>query len=139
GSHWQPLNQGVRAPYLGRSGAEAGHCVHRILMHPARSTRLYQQSHHGTYVSDDSGEHWREITAGLPSDFGYALTTDPNDPDVVYTIPEESSQFRATVDGKIRVYRSRDAGQHWQALTRGLPQDNAYVTILRDGLDSDRL
>lgn len=139
GASWQPINQGVRAPYLGRNDAEAGHCVHRILQHPAERRRLYQQSHHGTYVTDDGGKQWREISAGLPSDFGYALATDPADPDVVYTLPEQSSQFRATVDGKIRVYRSRDAGRNWQALTQGLPQDNAFVTILRDGMDSDRM
>ncbi|HET7570646.1 MAG TPA: hypothetical protein VFK96_08705 [Gammaproteobacteria bacterium] len=139
GKTFEPINSGIRAPYLPDAEPVSGHCVHRILLHPRDSKRLYQQSHCGTYRSDDGGGHWRDITAGLPSDFGYALATDPADPDVVLVIPESNSQFRATVDGRIRVYRSRDGGRSWVALTAGLPQDDAYVTILRDGLDSDGL
>lgn len=139
GQTFEPVNAGVRAPYLPESDPVSGHCVHRILLHPADPLRLYQQGHCGTYRSDDGGDHWQEITAGLPSDFGYALASDPADPDSVFVIPERNSQFRATVDGRIRVYRSRDAGRSWTALEQGLPQANAYVTILRDGLDADGL
>ncbi len=137
GAHWHACNQGIRAPYLADQNAHCGHCVHRLLVHPARAGRCYQQSHHGLYVSDDAGEHWHDISAGLPSDFGYALATDPQNPDTIFCVPEDSSQFRATVDGRLRVYRSNDAGQSWQALSTGLPQENVFVTILRDGLDSD--
>ncbi|MGH8277947.1 MAG: hypothetical protein ACRETQ_00040 [Gammaproteobacteria bacterium] len=139
GQSFGPINQGVRAPYLPQARPLSGHCAHRILLHPRDPMRLYQQSHSGTYRSDDGGNHWQEITAGLPSDFGYALATDPSDPDSVLVIPERSSQFRATVDGRVRVYRSYDAGRHWTALTEGLPQEQAFVTVLRDGLDSDGL
>ena len=139
GAQWRPLNQGVRAPYLAGDAPPSGHCIHRLLVHPARPGRLYQQSHHGTYRSDDHGEHWHEITTDLPSDFGYALATDPRDADTLYTVPEQSSQFRATVDGRLRVYRSRDAGASWIPLTAGLPQSNVFVTILRDGLGDDGL
>ena len=137
GATWQGANHGIRAPYLAQKNAPCGQCVHRLLVHPAKPGRCYQQSHHGTYVSDDYGDHWQAIDPGLPSDFGYALATDPADPDVIYCVPEESSQFRATVDGRLRVYRSRDAGKHWEALSDGLPQENVFVTILRDGLASD--
>ena len=139
GESFRPLNRGVRAPYLADAAAEAGHCVHRIALHPADPSRLYQQGHHGTYRSDDGGESWTEITDGLPSDFGYALALDPADPDRLFVVPEESSQFRATVDGRLRVYRTDDAGASWQALTEGLPQENVFVTILRDGLAADGL
>ena len=139
GRSFQPLNVGVRAPYLPAAAPVSGQCVHRVLLHPRDPQRLYQQSHCGTYRSDDGGGHWQEITDGLPSDFGYALASDPADPDSVLVIPERNSQFRATVDGRIRVYRSRDAGRHWTALEDGLPQANAWVTILRDGLASDGL
>lgn len=139
GASWEPANRGVRAPYLPAREPASGHCVHRMLLHPQRPQRLYQQSHNGTYVSDDRGEHWHEITTGLPSDFGYALAADPFDADTVFVIPERSSQFRATVDGRLRVYRSTDAGGHWTPMTEGLPQANAFVTILRDGMDSDAL
>ena len=139
GASWRPCNRGIRAPYLPEANAPAGHNDHTLRMHPGNPDRLYRQSHTGTWRSDDGGESWTEITAGLPSDFGYALGLDPSDPDILFTIPEDSSQFRATVDGALRVFRTDDAGASWNALTRGLPQENCFVTVLRDGLDTDGL
>ncbi len=139
GATWLPVNRGVRAEYLANTRPESGHCVHRLVLHPAQPDRLYQQSHTGTYRSDDRGASWTEITEGLPSDFGYAVATDPNDSDTVFVIPEESSHVRTTVDGAITVYRSRNAGADWAPLTRGLPRENAYVTILREAIDTDGL
>lgn len=139
GATWKPINDGVRADYLPDRTPATGHCVHRLVLHPDRTERLYQQSHSGTYRTDDGGETWIEITDGLPSDFGYAVTTAPTNPDTVYVIPEESSHLRATVGGALRVYRSRSAGSAWQPLTHGLPQENVYVTVLREAIDTDVL
>ena len=139
GQSWRALNRNVRADFQPEQFPEAGQCVHKLLQHPHQPDRLYQQNHCGTYRSDDAGETWIEITAGLPSDFGYALAINANDPDTVFVIPEESSHMRATIDGKLRVYRSRNAGASWEALTRGLPQENAYVTVLREGMAADGL
>ena len=137
GAKWKPLNKGVRADFLPRPYPKTGQCVHKLRLHPARPERLYQQNHCGVYRSDDRGESWIEISAGLPSDFGYALAVDPRDPDVAFVIPEESSHMRAAVEGKLRVYRSRDGGASWQVLKRGLPQDNAWISVLRDAMDTD--
>jgi photosystem II stability/assembly factor-like uncharacterized protein len=137
GASWRALNRGVRADFQPQRYPEAGQCVHKLLLHPLRPERLYQQNHCGVYRSDDCGENWIEISAGLPSDFGYALAIDPHDPDGLYVIPEESSHMRATVGGMLRVFHSRDGGQTWRPLTSGLPQENAYVSILREGMTSD--
>ena len=139
GASWEAINSGTRAEYLADTRPQAGHCVHRLILHPARPDRLYQQSHNGTYRTDDRGDKWHEITEGLPSDFGYAIAVDPNDPDTVFTSPEESSHVRTTVGGALTVYRSRDAGAHWEPRTEGLPQQDAYVTILREAIDTDGL
>lgn len=139
GASWRPINAGVRAPYLADPYPVAGHNEHRLLMHPADPDRLYRQSHVGTWRSDDAGESWTEITAGLPSDFGYALATDRATPDTLFAIPEASTQMRFPVDGRLRVYRTEDAGASWVALTHGLPQQHVYCTVLRDGMDSDHL
>lgn len=139
GASWKPVNRGTRADFLPDDLPESGQCVHRLLLHPARPDRLYQQNHCGVYRSDDRGESWVEITANLPSDFGYALAVDPHDADTAYVIPEESSHMRATVDGRLRVFRTRDAGATWQPLGNGLPQEHAYVSILRDGMCSDSM
>ncbi|MEX1082178.1 MAG: hypothetical protein WEC99_09175 [Halofilum sp. (in: g-proteobacteria)] len=139
GASWSPINTGVRAPYLPDSYPIAGHNEHRLLMHPREPERLYRQSHSGTYRSDDGGGSWIEITEGLPSDFGYGLATDGAHADTLFVVPEASTQMRFPVDGRLRVYRTEDAGANWQPLTDGLPQEHVYVTVLRDGLDSDHL
>ncbi len=137
GETWVPANRGVRAENLPKRYPETGHNVHRLIMHPTHPERLYRQCYNGTYRSDDGAESWAEITRGLPSDFGYAIVTDPHDPDTVYQIPEESSHVRTAVGGRLRVYRSTTAGRHWEPLTRGLPQEHAYVSVLREAMDID--
>jgi hypothetical protein len=136
GATWHPANTGVRAENLPERFPVAGHNVHRVVMHPVETRRLYRQCYNGTYRSDDGGQGWVEITAGLPSDFGYAIVCDPLDPDVVLQIPESSSHMRATVDGSLRVFRSRDAGRNWESASAGLPQQHAYVTVLREAMDA---
>ena len=137
GETWQPANAGVRAENLPERYPETGHNVHRVIMHPQVPSRLYRQCYNGTYRSDDGGRSWTEITAGLPSDFGYGIVVDPNDPDAVFQIPESSSHMRAPVDGKLRVYRSRDAGATWESASSGLPAEHVYVTVLREAMDID--
>jgi len=137
GKTWTPCNKGVRASFLPEPYPVRGQCVHKLVMHPLDPDRLYQQNHCGVYRSDDRGESWIEITSNLPSDFGYALTVDPTNVDVAFVIPEESSHMRATVEGKLRVYRTRDGGRNWEPLKRGLPQEHAYVSVLRDAIAHD--
>jgi hypothetical protein len=137
GATWSPANKGVRAEHLPGRDPVAGHNVHRVVMHPRNGQRLYRQCYNGTYRSDDGGASWIEITAGLPSDFGYAIACDPEDPDVVLQIPESSSHLRTTVDGRLRVFRSIDAGSSWRSASAGLPQEHAYVTVLRDAMEGD--
>lgn len=137
GKSWVPCNKGVRAPFLPEPYPEAGQCVHKLVLHPAQPDRLYQQNHSGVYRSDDRGDSWIEVTSNLPSDFGYALAVDPTNPDVAFVVPEESSHMRAMVDGKLRVYRTRDGGLNWEPLKRGLPQEHAYISVLRDALCTD--
>ena len=42
-------------------------------------------------------------------------------------------------EGKLRVYRSRTGGNEWEPLTKGLPQENCYVNVLRDAMAVDSL
>jgi photosystem II stability/assembly factor-like uncharacterized protein len=137
GATWSPANVGVRSEHLPDRYPVAGHNVHRVVMHPRDGRRLYRQCYNGTYRSDDGAASWTEITAGLPSDFGYAIACDPVDPDVVLQVPESSSHMRTTVDGRLRVFRSTDGGRNWLSASSGLPQQHAYVTVLRDAMDAD--
>ena len=139
GESWEPVNRGVRADFLPEERPASGQCVHCVRLHPARPDRLYQQNHCGTYRSDDRGESWTEITDGLPSDFGYVVGLDPADPDRCWVVPEESSHMRSVCGGKFRVFESPDAGATWEPRTGGLPQEHAYVSVLREALATDGL
>jgi hypothetical protein len=137
GATWQARNNGVRAEFLPDKYPEFGQCVHKIVQHGARPERLFLQNHWGLYRSDDAGNSWKDIANGVPSDFGFCMATHPHDPDTVYIVPIESDQYRCTPEGKLRVYRTQNAGERWEPLTRGLPQKNAMETILRDSLATD--
>lgn len=138
GIGWAPINRGIRAAYLADPEATAGHNPHALRLHPARPGRLYRQDHSGVYRSDDRGETWTEITGELPSDFGYALALDPEDPDRAWVVPERDSHMRCVCDARLRVFETRDAGGSWIPRTAGLPQANAYVSVLRDALCAGR-
>jgi photosystem II stability/assembly factor-like uncharacterized protein len=139
GATWQVKNRGIRAEFMPDKYPEFGQCVHKIGRHPARPGRLFLQNHWGLYRSDDAGDRWRDVASGVPSDFGFALAVHPHDADVAYVVPLESDLFRCTPDGKLRVYRTRDAGRSWEPLTKGLPQEHAFETVLRDALECDTL
>jgi len=138
GRTWRARNQGVRAEFLPDKYPEFGQCVHKVVHHPARPGRLFLQNHWGLYRSDDWGDSWTDVANGVPSDFGFAMDVHPHDPDTVYIVPLESDEFRCTPEARLRVYRTRDAGASWHPLTGGLPQEDAYETVLRDSLAVDQ-
>lgn len=137
GESWRARNEGVRAEFLPDRHPEFGQCVHKVVNHPARAGRLYLQNHWGLYRSDDWGDRWTDIANGVPSDFGFAMEVHPADPDTVYIIPLDSDGFRVVPEARLRVYRTRDGGASWHPLEDGLPQENAFECVLRDGLATD--
>lgn len=137
GKSWRPRNNGVRAVFMPNKYPEFGQCVHKVVNHPSRPERLFLQNHWGLYRSDDWGESWQDIANGVPSDFGFAMQMHPHDPDTVYIVPIQSDEFRVVPEGKLRVYRTRNAGASWEPLTGGLPQGQAFENVLRDGLTAD--
>jgi photosystem II stability/assembly factor-like uncharacterized protein len=141
GENWQPRNVGVRAQFLPPENRypEWGQCVHKIASHPSNPQRMFLQNHWGLYRSDDGADSWTDIAHGVPSDFGFAMEIDPNNASTAFIVPLESDEFRCTPEGKLRVYRTRDAGESWEPLSNGLPQENALETVLRDALSADNL
>lgn len=139
GQTWQPINRGLKSDYIPDAEAETGHCVHRIAMHPARPDVLFMQKHWDVMRSDDAGESWYEVSGNLPSDFGFPIAVHAHEPDTIYVVPIKSDSEHYPPDGKLRVYRSRTGGNEWEALTRGLPQSDCYVNVLRDAMAVDSL
>ncbi len=143
GASWQAQNTGVRnvgALYDSNLPLypEVGQCVHHLVA-SARPDRLYLQTHLGTYRTDDGGDHWADITAGLPSEFGMSIAAHPRDPETAYVVPLASGEFRTPPEASLRVYRTRDAGASWQPLADGLPGGDAYMGTYREGLAADTL
>jgi photosystem II stability/assembly factor-like uncharacterized protein len=139
GETWRPVNRGLRSQGIPDPDAEVGHCVHRIAMHPSRPSVLFMQKHWDVMRSDDAGESWREVSGNLPSDFGFPIGVHAHEPETVYVVPIKSDSEHFPPEGKLRVYRSRSGGNEWEALTRGLPQRDCYVNILRDAMAVDTL
>jgi len=139
GKTWQPINRGLRSDYIPDPEAEIGHCVHHIAMHPSRPGVLFMQKHWDVMRSDDAGESWHEVSGNLPSDFGFVVDVHAHEPDTIYVVPIKSDSEHYPPEGKLRVYRSRTGGNEWEALTKGLPQRDCYVNVLRDAMSIDGL
>ena len=105
----------------------------------SRPDVLFMQKHWDVMRSDDAGESWREISGNLPTDFGFAIDVHAHEPETIYVVPIKSDSEHFPPDGKLRVYRSRSGGNEWEALTKGLPQSDCYVNVLRDAMAVDSL
>jgi photosystem II stability/assembly factor-like uncharacterized protein len=138
GTSWTPRNRGLRADWP-LEDPEVGYCVHKLVMSPTDHERLYQQNHCGMHRSDDAGRSWTEITEGLPCDFGFAAAVHPHDRDSFYVIPLDPGHARCMPEGRAAVWRTRDAGSTWQRLEQGLPQQDAHLGVLREGMAIDTL
>ena len=146
GANWRPMNQGVRADFFPDRFPEFGQCPHKLLAHRAEPNVLYQQNHCGVYRSDSGGVEWKDITGDLPSHFGMTLGVHSGDPSTIYVISEDRATdenvggtMRIVTDAQFRVFRSRNAGDDWEPLTKGLPQERAYLHVMREGMATDGL
>jgi photosystem II stability/assembly factor-like uncharacterized protein len=139
GVTWKPINRGLRSAHIPDPTAEVGHCVHHIAMHPSRPGVLFMQKHWDVMRSDDAGDTWHEVSGNLPTDFGFAIDVHAHEPETLYVVPIKSDSEHFPLDGQLRVYRSRSGGNDWEPLTRGLPERDCYVNVLRDAMAVDTL
>jgi photosystem II stability/assembly factor-like uncharacterized protein len=139
GRTWKAINQGLRSQFIPDPTAEIGHCVHRIALHPSRPDTVYMQKHWDVLRTDNAGELWREVSGNLPTDFGFVVDVHAHEPETIYVVPIKSDSEHFPIDGQLRVYRSRSGGDEWEPLTKGLPQRNCYVNVLRDAMAVDKL
>ena len=139
GASWTPINRGLRSQYIPDPNAEVGHCVHHVAMHKSRPHVLFMQKHWDVMRSDNAGDSWTEVSGNLPTDFGFVIDVHAHEPQTIYVVPIKSDSEHFVPDGKLRVFRSRTGGNEWEPLTKGLPQSNCYVNILRDAMAVDSL
>jgi len=139
GKTWKPINRGLKSQGIPDPEAQVGHCVHRIALHPSRPGVLFMQKHWDVMRSDNSGDSWTEVSGDLPTDFGFPIDVHAHEPETIYVVPIKSDSEHFPIDGKLRVYRSRSGGNEWEGLTKGLPQSDCYVNVLRDAMAVDKL
>ena len=138
GRSWHRGVKGITAPYLPKDVEDPlDLCVHNMHRSPVEPSTLYLQFHGGVFRSDDAGETWNDIADGLPSNFGFPMVVHPADPDRAFVIPLIADRDRVTPDGRVRVYETADRGSTWTPRGDGLPQDDAYLTILRQAFGHD--
>jgi hypothetical protein len=135
GATWKPINRGLKSEGIPDPNAEVGHCVHRIAMHPSRPNVLFMQKHWDVMRTDDAGDTWQDVSGNLPTDFGFPIDVHAHEPETIYVVPIKSDSEHYPPDAKLRVYRSRSGGNEWEPLTKGLPQRDCYVNVLRDAME----
>ena len=138
GQTWAPRNRFTRNFDEVNKDNDVAGCVHKLIRPADGVSMLYQQNHFGVYRSADEGDTWQEISAGLPSDFGFPMAVHPRDSRTVYVIPLDGNG-RFMPEGKPAIWRSRDAGDNWERLDGGLPPERAYMGVLREGVAVDAL
>jgi photosystem II stability/assembly factor-like uncharacterized protein len=138
GENWQLCNQGLHnvAPEF-VPHPDMGRCVHKMVLHPSKPGVLYMQFHGGVFKSDDGADSWTRISNGLPHDFGFPMAI--SDAGELFIVPLLSDENRVVPEGALKVWRSRDEGRSWRALTDGLPQKEHFVGVLRDAMTADAL
>ncbi len=139
GKTWTPINRGLISQYIPDPNAEIGHCVHHVALHPSKPDTLFMQKHWDVMRSDNAGTQWHEVSGNLPTDFGFVIDVHAHEPETIYVVPITSDGLHYVPEGKLRVYRSRSGGNEWEPLSKGLPQKDCYVNILRDAMAVDKL
>jgi hypothetical protein len=144
GATWKAINRGLRSEYIPDPDAEVGHCVHHMAMHPSRPNVLFMQKHWDVLRSDNAGDLWKEVNGNLPDDagkrgFGFVIDVHAHEPETIYVVPIKSDSQHFPHEGKLRAYRSKTGGTDWEPLTKGLPQSDCYVNVLRDAMAVDSL
>jgi photosystem II stability/assembly factor-like uncharacterized protein len=139
GATWKPINRGLHSLYIPNPTAEVGHCVHHIAAHPSKPGTLFMQKHWDVMRSDDAGDNWHEVSGNLPTDFGFVIDVHAHEPETLYVVPIKSDSEHFVPDGQLRVFRSRTGGNDWEPLSKGLPNRDCYVNVLRDSMAVDTL
>ena len=111
---------------------------HKLRVDLKNPDRLWGQSHVGVFRSDDRGQHWEDMTHGLPSFHGFPIAVTRRKPDYAFVVPLEyqANNFRVC-PGQLAVYRTGDSGKTWERLTKGLPGPNDYHSAYREAIDTD--
>ncbi|RPJ59305.1 MAG: glycosyl hydrolase, partial [Acidobacteria bacterium] len=102
-----------------------------------------QQNHCGVYRLDRPGARWERIGKNLPAtvgDIGFPMVVHPRDPDTAWVFPMDGTAVwpRTSPGGRPAAYRTQDGGRTWVRQADGFPEQQAWFTVLRQGMTCDR-
>jgi hypothetical protein len=139
GVNWACRTQGMRAAYMPAELAQTPEIQdpHRMLACPAAPETLWVQHHNGIFLSRDDAAHWQELLGVEPSSFGFALAVHPREPETAWFVPAVKDECRVPVGQRLVVTRTRDGGQRFESLSRGLPQTDCFDLVYRHALEVD--
>lgn len=137
GATWRGRNKGMLNDYLPDPAAEWGHDPHFVMLCAGQPDHVWQQNHSGVFYSSDGAQSWNRVSQPDKGvHFGFPVAADARNGRTAWLVPGKADQQRTAIDGALFVARTEDAGQTWQQLREGLPQENAYDVVYRHALDS---
>lgn len=142
GESWKPLNGGCEANFFPDPFPEVGQDPHCLQMNPLTPDVLWQQNHCGIYRLERPGEVWDRVGNNMPEevgDIGFGIRIHPRAPDTAWVFPMDGTDVwpRISPSGRPAIYKTTDAGQHWERCSSGLPPEQAWYNVLRQGLAVD--
>lgn len=137
GKTWQGRNRGMLNDYLPKPEAEWGHDPHFVTQCGAQPDVLWQQNHCGVFTSTDGAKTWRRVSRkDVAVHFGFPIAVDARDGRTAWVVPATGDDRRMAVGGGLFVARTRDGGETWETLRKGLPQEHAFDVVYRHALDA---
>ncbi|WP_313716373.1 WD40/YVTN/BNR-like repeat-containing protein [Arsenicicoccus bolidensis] len=137
GDTWSAANVGIKDSYGPDPYPEFNQCVHKVARDGADPEVLYAQNHLGVYRSNDDGRSWTSIEEGLPTNFGFAVLTQPGHAGRAWLVPVESDGVRFPPERRLQLQRTDDGGRTWREQSAGLP-DPTFTCVLRDAAGTDQ-
>lgn len=99
--------------------------VHRIVICPSDSEKVYISTGAGVYHSVDGGRNWKQLTThSMRIGYPDAMVVVPGRENIMFVAGARNTPgaWRKTHTADSRIARSRDSGKNWEALADGLPE-----------------
>lgn len=135
GETWTAINNGLPQMPTGAEGSPTCCCPHKPVLDPRDANTLYMQFHGGVLGSTDAGDSWHPIENGLPGNFGFPLVI--SNRGELFICPLQADEQRFFKDGEFRFYKSTNGGDAWTPMSKGLPGQPQFVSVLRDAMAVD--
>jgi hypothetical protein len=138
GASWQCRARGMFAEYMppARRDDPSIQDPHRIAVCRRQPDTMWTQHHNGVFRTVDRGRAWTHVPSARPSGFGFAVAAHPSDPRVAWFAPAIKDERRVPVEAKLVVSRTRDGGESFDVMDRGLPSPS-FDLIYRHAMDVD--